>query len=269
MDIRQTTGCEQQTLCTGPLINLSDPLIKESSAYLSGRIRIGIIGGKEWVFEHIYRLRKSPFLSFIELKKKELDGTSGNKKLTNLHCLVTLVSTSKDLQLLQAIQRFPYKVVLVEDEMLHEAVLLVSSCRIRSIFNHNSVVEHTDAMYSEIIKTAVVGFLLKGNYSVREDVFFALADRGFRCINDWLKGIGVTRRRLEQLNRQNTSLSPSQTLTFCNALLYALRTTIRDGTPLDADQGKLDQGRQSLYWIVQNWKEIYGKVFSCPNKAEP
>jgi CheY-like chemotaxis protein len=189
------------------------------------KINFLVLDDDEIIRESVVRMFSSPLFNTVSAGSLDQALTIIGSTLTGWHCLIVdldLGDVASGLTLFRKFPGYPFSIVLsgLRSMTLATEAMHLGACAI--VDKDPSVLEQ---LYSQVLKTAALGFLLNGRSSPDLDTFRFLQDPAVDSVEAWADRSGVTTRKLYRICETYPPLTPHYALALYRTIYYMLGLT--------------------------------------------
>ncbi len=189
------------------------------------KINLLILDDDEIIRESVVQMFSSPLFNTVSAGSLDLALNAIGSTLSGWHCLVVdldLGEMSSGLTIFRKFSGYPFAIVLsgLRSMTIATEAMHLGACAI--VDKDPSVLEQ---LYSKVLKTTALGFLLNGRSSPDLDTFRLLQDPAVDSVDAWADRSRITTRKLYRICETYPPLTPYYALALYRTIYYLLGLT--------------------------------------------
>lgn len=209
-----------------------DPSIPALVDLFRKKINLLILDDDEIIRESVVQMFSSPLFNTVSAGSLDQALTTIGSTLNGWHCLIVdldLGDVASGLTLFRKFPGYPFSIVLsgLRSMTMATEAMHLGACAI--VDKDPSVLEQ---LYSQVLKTTALGFLLNGRSSPDLDTFRFLLDPAVDSVDAWADRSGVTTRKLYRICETYPPLTPHYAIALYRSIYFLLSLPERFTDPL-------------------------------------
>jgi len=189
------------------------------------KVNLLILDDDEIIRESLVKKFSSPLFNTVPARSLDQAFEAIGVTLTGWHCLIVDLDLGKKasgLTLFRKFPGYPFAIILsgLRSMTMAAEAMHLGACAI--VDKDPSALE---TLYSKVLETAALGFVLNGRSSPHMDTFRLLQDSTIDSVDAWANRSGVTLRKLYRICEVHPPLTPHFALALYRSICFLLRLT--------------------------------------------